>query len=166
MKTNTKLRESTQKYRKTPKGVLTNMFNHMKNRNYVEFTLQQFQEMFLNDIKFIRIYKEWVKSGYNKQFKPSLDRIDCKKGYLKNNIQMMSWAENRFKQSKYDGKRGRKPRVIQMKGGEVIKVFQSQMHCVKELGISQSNLSSVLNGKRSYVNGYNFIYENPELLSE
>ena len=164
MTTNIQLLKNTQKYRKTKKGVLTNMYQHMKNRHKISFSLKEFQDRFISDKKFIRIYNEWVKSGYDKQFKPSLDRIDNKKEYTQENTQMMSWSENRFKQSKLDGKKGRKPKVIQLKGNKVINIFQSQRHCVKELGISQGNLSSVLNGKRKYVNGYKFIYQNPELI--
>ena len=166
MKTNTQLLRNTQKYRKTPKGVLTNMYQHMIVRNKVFFSLEEFQHTFLSDKKFNRLYKEWWKSNYNKQLKPSLDRIDNKKGYYFGNIHFLTWAENRFKQSATDGKRGRKPRVIQMLGEKVIKIYQSQRHCVKELGISQGNLSTVLNGKRNYVNGYKFIYENENILAK
>ena len=166
MKINMKSLENTQKYRKTKKGVLTNMYNHMKYRHQIGFSLKEFHLMFLNNEKFDRLFDQWVKNKYQKQFKPSVDRIDNKKPYLKNNIQMLTWAENRFKQSMLDGKRGRKPRVIQMMGEKVIKIFQSQRHVVKELGISQGNLSSVLNGKRNFVNGYKFIWETPELLKD
>ncbi len=161
-----RLLENTRRFRKTPKGVLTNMYSKMKSRNFVEFTLREFHSMFLNDKKFIRIFREWEKSNYNKQFKPSIDRIDNKKSYLMSNIQMMTWAENRYKQSKFDGKRGRKPAVYQMLGDKVIKRFYSQRHVVSELGISQGCLSMVLNGKRTTVSGYNFIYENPELIKD
>jgi len=161
-----KLLENTRRYRKTQKGVLTNMYSHMKSRHTINFSLKEFQEMFLYDNKFLKLYNEWGKNNYNKQFKPSLDRIDCKKGYLKNNVQMLTWAENRFKQSALDGKRGRKPRVIQMLGNKIIKIYQSQRHAVKELGISQGNLSSVLNNKRQTTMGYKFIYETPELLDK
>ena len=158
-----KLLENTRRYRKTPKGVLTNMYQHIKARHKTDFTLLEFHQ-FLNDKKFKRLFKEWEKSGYKKQLKPSLDRIDCKKNYSKDNIQMMTWAENRFKQSVYDGKRGRKPAVLQLLGNKVVRRFTSQRDVVKKLGIHQGNISQVLNGKRNYVNGYKFIYENPELL--
>lgn len=161
-----RLLENTRRYRKTPKGVLTNMYNHMKHRHTVEFTLKEFHQMFLCDNRYLRLYKEWVKNGYDKQFKPSLDRMNPKKNYSKENVQMLTWTENRFKQSATDGKLGRKPRVIQMLGDKVIKIYQSQRHAVKELGVSQGNISSVLNGKRQTTMGYKFIYENPELLTQ
>lgn len=157
---------ATQAYRRTKKGVLTNMYGHMLNRNSVLFTLPEFHKRFMDDDKFKRLHDEWVKSGFLKQMKPSLDRIDCKKPYTVENTQMLTWAENRYKQSKFDGKRGRKPRVIQMLGSKVIKVFQSQRHVVKDLGVSQGNLSNVLTGKRNTVDGYSFVYESPELLEQ
>ena len=164
MKTDLQLLRNTAKYRKTKKGVLTNMYSQMRSRHNVEFTLREFHSMFLNDLKFIRLFKEWIRCGYQKQLKPSVDRIDCKKHYSKKNINMMTWAENRFKQSSFDGKRGRKPAVLQLLGNKIMRKFQSQRHVVKELGILQGNLSSVLNGKRKFVNGYKFVYDNKDLL--
>ena len=142
------------------------MYTHMKKRHEVEFSLNDFHDMFLGSGKFSRLMKEWAKSRYDKQLKPSIDRIDCRGQYCKENIHMMTWAENRFKQSKMDGKRGRKPAVLQMLGNRVIRRFDSQRHAVKELGISQGNLSTVLTGKRQTTAGYRFIYENPELLEK
>jgi len=72
---------------------------------------------------------------------------------------MITWAENRFKQAKLDGKRGRKPPVLQLLGDKVIARFQSQRDVIKKLGINQGNLSMVLNGRRRTVNGYRFVYE-------
>lgn len=164
MKNYQRLLENTRKFRKTKKGVLTNIYQHLKQRNKVDFSLKEFHEEFLENKKFLRLFSEWEKSNYNIQLKPSIDRINCKKHYYFKNIQMMTWAENRYKQSATDGKRGRKPRVMQMLGDKIVKIFQSQRHCVKDLGISQGNLSMVLNGKRNFVNGYKFIYQNPELL--
>ena len=161
MNTNTKERllENTRRWRKTKKGVLTNMYDHMRRRHKVFFSLQEFHNMFLNDKKFNRLYEEWVKSNYNKQLKPSIDRIDCRKPYTVRNIHMITWAENRFKQAKLDGKRGRKPPVLQLLGDKVIARFQSQRDVIKKLGINQGNLSMVLNGRRRTVNGYRFVYE-------
>jgi hypothetical protein len=165
MKTNIRLLKNTQKYRRTLKGVLTNMYDHMRKRHLVNFTLIEFHNKYLNDKCFIRLHNNWVKSNFNIQLKPSLDRTNCKLPYTFENTTMMTWSENRLKQSKIDGKMGRKFPVLQLVGDKIIKRFQSQRHVVAELGISQSNLSSVLNGKRKHINGYKFIYEYPELLT-
>jgi hypothetical protein len=162
-KTSSKLLENTRRWRKTKRGLLTNLYQKLKTRHEVSFDMEWLHN-FAECQKFNRLFNEWELSNHQIGLKPSLDRIDCKKSYSPNNVQWLTWSENRYKQSKLDGRRGRKPRVIQMSGNKVIKIFQSQRHVVKELGISQSNLSSVLNGKRKHVEGYVFIYENPELL--
>ena len=166
METNMKSLKNTQKYRKTAKGVLTNMYQHMKRKYKVLFTLEEFHGRFLRDSKFLYLVSEWKKNKFDKQDKPSRDRKDCRKPYTVENTQMLTWAENRFKASALDGKLGRKPPVLQLMGGKVIKRFLSQRHVVKELGLSQGDLSMVLNGKRKTVSGYRFVYEDSNLLKE
>ena len=112
--------------------------------------------------KFDRLYDEWVRSDYKKEFKPSLDRILCKKGYLVNNVQWLSWSENRYKQTME--RRCRKGPVIQKQGDKVIKIHISQRKAVMDTGITQSNMSSCLNGKRQTAGGYNWEFQHPELM--
>lgn len=150
--------------------MLTNMYNKMESRHLVGFSLTDFHNRFLYDKKFNRLFKEWVKRGFNKQYKPSLDRINSKVHYTVDNTQMLTWAENRYKQS-LDGKRGRKGVVLQMLGDKVIARYASQREAVMKTGIAQGNMSSVLTGQRQTAGGYvwNYevignIYETPELL--
>jgi hypothetical protein len=134
----------------------------MKGRNVVDFDLEWLHD-FAKCSKFDRLYDEWVKSGYIKEFKPSIDRISNKKGYWFDNVQWLTWSENRYKQTME--RRCRKGAVLQMQGVKIIQKFKSQRQAVIDTGISQSNMSSCLNGKRQTAGGYNWIYENPELLS-
>lgn len=62
-------------------------------------------------------------------------------------------------------RRCRKGAVYQIMGDKVIKIFRSQREAVIKTGISQGNMSEVLNGKRKTAGGYKFIYENPDLLN-
>ena len=158
-----KLLENTRRFRRTPKGVLTNMYDHLKRRHPVSFTLKDFHDRYIDDKNFQRRYKEWVKNAFNKQFKPSLDRINNKLEYSVENTQMLNWAENRFKQTME--RRCRKGAVIQMIGDKAVRKFKSQREAVLKTGISQGNMSEVLNGKRQTAGGYKFIYENPELIN-
>lgn len=153
---------STQIYRKTKKGVLTNMYDHMRRRHPIEFTLSDFHKMFIEDKKYIRLYNEWVKNGYKKEFKPSLDRISNKGNYSSNNIHMLTWKENRYKQIME--RRNRKGTVLQFKDGEIVARYKSQRETVKATGLNQGLVSEVLNGKRNHTGGFQFIYENPDLL--
>ena len=164
-----KLLENTARYRKTKKGVLTNTYQHQKSRRKVFYTLKELHDKFLDDKQFDRIYKEWVKRGYDKQFKPSIDRIDCLKDYTLKNIHILTWAENRYKQ-RFEFKRIRARKVLQIMGNATINVFNSVSHAVKYTGLGQGNISSCLHGKRNYCGGYKWqyfdIHENPELLTD
>lgn len=171
MKTNIKLLENTSKYRKTKKGVLTNIYHKQIERSKLRkipmpsYTLEQLQSKFINDKKFNRIFIEWVKSNYNKQFKPSLDRINCLKPYSLDNIQILTWAENRYKQ-RMELKIIRGKSVLMVMGNKIIAKYKSVTDAVRKTGLSQGNISSCLHGKRITCGGYKFIYENSELLKQ
>ena len=154
--------ENTAKWRKTKRGLITNLYGKLKERNEVTFTLNYLHD-FSNCKKFDRLFLEWEKSGYEKLKKPTIDRINNKYGYSERNIQWLSWGDNRYKQTME--RRSRKGVVIQLLNGIEVARFKSQKECVLKTGLTQSNISMVLSGKRNHVSVYTFIYENPELLS-
>lgn len=168
---NTK-KQILEKYRKTPKGVLTNMYNHQKYRNKkngfgeIGYSLKWFQDKFIDDPIYTRLFKEWAESNYSKAKKPTIDRINNKKGYEKNNIHLLPWCENRFKQSME--RRSRKGCVIQKLNGNIVKIWKSQREAYKTLNIQQSMLSMALTGKCKTAYGFEweYIHENPELLED
>ena len=98
--------EATRKYRKTQKGVLTNIYGHIKTRNKTKFgedlnfTLKEFQEKYIKDCDFLKAYNLCVESGYQYYKKPSVDRTDPDKSYSFDNMKFMTWEENRRKGDK------------------------------------------------------------------
>lgn len=116
----------------------------MKSRKPVSFSLEELHK-FADCKKFDRLFNEWVKSNYKKEYKPSIDRINNKKDYTPNNIQWLSWKENRYKQSME--RRNRKGKVGKFLNGTLIEIFSSQREAVKQTGIPQTNLSQALTGK-------------------
>lgn len=160
MDTKLKLLENTRRFRRSKRGVITNLYQKLKTRHRTDFTLE-WLHLFADCKKFDRLFKEWVRSEYKKEFKPSLDRISNKGVYSENNVQWLSWSENRYKQSME--RRSRKGAVLQMQGSKVIKKFKSQREAVMKTGICQGNMSSVLSGKRRTAGGYNWKFES-ELL--
>jgi hypothetical protein len=163
----TKQREITERYRKTKKGVLTNIYDHQKRRYPVTYSLEELHSKFLNDKKFDRLYNEWIKAGMPKEKKPTLDRINYKRYYTLNNIQPMTWCDNRYKQ-RMEMKAIRAKKVYAWKVGHILStmIFKSQRHAVKLLGLHQGLASAVLNGHRNHTGGYVLSYEDPELLEK
>lgn len=138
-----------------------------------DYSLKWLHDTFLTDIKFKRLYAEWVKSGYDKWKKPTIDRINRLKPYAKDNIQLLSWADNRAKEN--NERKSRKGRVIQYKDGVEVARYASQKQLIKQTGFTQGLVSEVLNGKRKQYKGYTFryeaevignIHENKDLLEE
>lgn len=154
--TNRKSLENTGRWRKTKRGLVTNLFHKMKSRHEVNFDLNYLHE-FSICIKFNRLFTEWVKSNYDKRLKPSIDRINSKKGYSKNNIQWLTWEENRYKQ-RMECKLTRARLVGQFTGENMINSFRSVSEAVIKTGIPQGNLSSCLSGKRKTCHGYIWKY--------
>lgn len=93
---------ATQRYRKTPKGVLTNIYDHQRRRckqyGYsLLYSLEEFQMHFINDQHYLELFGKWEQCGYKYYDKPSVDRINPDLDYSFNNIQMITWEENRKK---------------------------------------------------------------------
>jgi hypothetical protein len=155
--------EATQRYRRTEKGVLTNIYAHILERSRKngfpepDFDCKYLHQRFLSDKKYLRIYGDWIISGFQKNMKPSIDRINNKKPYTKDNIQILSWAENRFKQSME--RRSRKGEVCQILNGKIITTFRSQRDACNKLNLGQSMLSMALTGKTKTAYGYEWKYK-------
>ena len=180
MLTRISLLENTRKYRFTPKGILTNMYDKQRARSKARglpppsYSLNELHKLFLGDSKFNRLYREWVEHGCNSNLKPSIDRINRQKPYTLGNIHIVTWGENRFKETME--MRRRKGEVLQFNtSGLLLGRYKSQREAVMKTGISQGNMSEALNGRRSRAGGFKWayrgevignIYENPELLGK
>jgi len=73
-----------------------------KNRHCeeIDFDYKWFYEwIYNNSNNFETLFNNWINSNYNKMLIPSIDRINPIKTYLKDNIQLMTWDENKKKAS-------------------------------------------------------------------
>jgi len=160
MKTN-KLLENTRRWRKTKRGLVTNLYHKMKARHPVTFSLEWLHQ-FSESEKFDRLFQEWRKHDFCKDMKPGIDRINHKKPYTKDNVHWLPWKENRFKQTME--RRSRKGAVVQLLDGKIVAIYPSQRVAVLKTGLNQALVSAVLNGRRTHTGGYQFIYQHPDLL--
>lgn len=170
MKTNINLLQNTSKYRKTLKWVITNIYNHNKVRSknkslHLWYSLKEFQEFCFNNSKFIELYEFWKNNWCKTYLKPSIDRIDCLKWYVFENIQVMTAWENRSKWDKEKEIIWWKP-IIQFDiFWNKIKEFPSIKQAVKETWLWQSGISLCLLWKRNHTWWFKWSYQNPELLN-
>ena len=146
-------------YYKTKDGVIKAIYDGQihsskyRKMNMPEYSFEELKDWVYSQIElFDSIYNNWVHSGYVKHTKPSIDRVDDYKGYRFDNIQIMTFEENRRKNdmSKINGLNNKQSKaVIQMDTNNVfIKEYYSAAQASRELGISSANITNVCNGKR------------------
>ena len=154
----------TQRYRKTPKGVLTNLYSKMQERNIkrgygiLPFSLSELHEIYLNDKNFLCIFKKWEEGNYRTELKPSFDRINPTIGYTLENIEIKTWGENRKKADWEKSFIYTTPVVMLDKNGTVIREFGSTKEASLITGFSQSGITACCQGRYSQTNGYIFKY--------
>ena len=78
---------------------LRTKYGGRKNRGHKppEYSFEQFYNWLINQQKFEKLYNDWIASGCENNLKPSVDRPNDYKGYSLNNIQLMTWRENKEK---------------------------------------------------------------------
>jgi len=152
------------KYRHTPKGLLTNIYSKMKERSrkrgggFPDYSLNEFHEMFMDDQLFLKIFKHWELGGYQYYDIPSIDRKDSYRGYTRDNIQIMTWRENRIKGDRENAIRFTTPVIMQDLKGNKIKEFESTKEAAIYTGIPQGSITSCCQGRQRKTHGYRFIY--------
>lgn len=151
--------DSVKKYQLSPKGVLNVIYRNQKLREKrknikVNYNWEEFKNKYINNKIYLDLYNKWVNSGYLKNLKPSFDRIDNKKDYSFDNLQVITWEENNNK--------GRKEKSIKVNqydiNGNYIKTFNSIVEASKEVNIYKSNISSCCKGKIKTCAGYKWEY--------
>lgn len=99
--------QTTKKYERTLNGKLVRTYRNMlsrvrgilKKKSHLYEGLDiidkdKFYEWSLNDAEYLRIFKEWEKSGYDIKLSPSIDRMDSSEGYVEGNIRWLTFSEN------------------------------------------------------------------------
>lgn len=151
--------ESTKKYQNSPKGVLNTIYRNQLTKQKrkgikVNYTYEEFKNKYLEDDIYLKLYNNWLKSGYLSDYKPSFDRIDNKKDYSFDNLQIITWKENNDKGRKENYKK------VDMYDldGNYIKTYNSIIEASKEVNIYKSNISACCKGKSKTSAGYIWKY--------
>jgi hypothetical protein len=160
-------------YFKTKGGLISMIYSHQrshsisKGRVLPNYSNQELRNWLFGQEKFHEMYDNWVKSGYLKDLKPSIDRKNNNKPYTIDNIQLMTWDENN-KKGYNDMRRGdilitsnpQKPVLQFDKQGNFIKEYPSQSQASRKNKISQTNISRVCLGKRKTAGGFIWKFKN------
>ena len=156
--------EVTRRFRRTPKGVLTNIYaaqrTNSPKRGFgpVGYTLKQFHERFLVDPRFLQLHQAWLALGCPYREKPSVDRIDPLKGYTLENVQIMTWAENHAKgMAEASLTHGHGVIQLDMNGNEIAR-FESMAEASAKTGVCRSSLPKACDGRYRQCGGYRWRY--------
>lgn len=155
--------ETAEAYKKTEAGVITTIYAHQRSHSKVRghdfptYTKQELKK-WLQENGFKELFNAWVASGYKKEFKPSVDRLNDYQNYTLDNIQLVTWKENHTKGME-DIKAGINNKtskaVIQYsKDGTFIKEFYSGIEASRQTGVDQSNIAKCCKGKYKHAGGF------------
>ncbi len=158
-------------YLKTKEGVSTALYSaqrvNSKLRGYSlpDYSKDEFSKWLFNQVNFKTLFKEWEMSGYEKYYKPSVDRIDNYKSYTFDNIQLMTWREHLEKTSSdiYHGINTKTLRAvisIDDKGCET--EYFSMSEAERQTGISSTNIFQVCSNQKYHhsAGGYKWKFKN------
>ncbi len=126
------------------------------------YSREELLEWLYSQYKFHVLYDNWKRLDYQKEYKPSVDRIDDNIGYTMANIQLMTFGEN-FSKAMNDlsnGKTDSTKSIMQYsREGEFIAEYVSSVKAEQSTGISRSAICYNLNGKTRHSGGYIWKYK-------
>lgn len=152
------------RYRKTKRGVLTNIYQHQKERSKKwgfpppSYTLEELHDAFLDCVAFDATFNAWRDNGYQFYDKPSLDRIDPLKPYLLRNLQVLTWRENRRKGDREKILTRSTEVVMCDMNGVELRSFGSTKEAASVSSCNQGLITMCCQGKRNHTGGYRWKY--------
>jgi len=149
------------KYR-TKDGIIASIYRGQKNRRRVQYTQEELRYWMLNQNLFHKLHNEWKLSGYDKNLTPSVDRINPLGVYSFDNIQLMTWIENKNKgysdrKEGIDTRTGMSVSCYDIHTGVKIATYPSIMIASRELDIKRCNIRNSL--RRGHTEGKKRIWK-------
>lgn len=96
-------KERRKEYYRCKDGMLLSIYDRQKrssngrSHDQPTYTLNELKKWFWVQDSANEMYDNWENSGYDHDLKPSVDRKDNHIGYTLDNIQIMTWKENKLK---------------------------------------------------------------------
>jgi len=151
-------------YRRSKTGLIAQIYGSQqsrskrKGREYPTYTGMELREWLFSQKKFHLLYDNWKRLDYQKDYVPSVDRIDDNVWYTMSNIQLMTWRENNDKG--YMDRKSRKTKhrgkgVKQFtKNGEFIAEYYSIKEANRQTKINMSSIHKVCAKNRNHAGGF------------
>jgi len=142
-------KDSIMKSQRTENWIISKLFADQKLRTKrdglpdIAYTKEELTNFVRKNEKYRDMYDTWVKSWYDSSLKPSIDRINPKKWYSLDNIQLITWWENKLKWHAEMNITQGKPVVQIDSDGKVVKIHKSLIDASKDTGISFKTISNV-----------------------
>jgi len=151
---------------KNMRDVIARLFSHVRyNSRKREMELPVWQNIKeLGDWLFAQqnwkdIWSAYAASGFDKRLAPSIDRLNNKKGYDLDNIELVTWEENDRRGHEYLKQHLSRGHVEQYyPNGLYIDTYTSSKEAERETGVASSNISAVCNDKRNTAGGFVWKY--------
>lgn len=158
-------------YGRSAKGRITIMYSNMKKRAKARgvrcpltFNIDEFKEWILNNQEdFDAVYLKWVNNDYDKDFTPTIDRIDSHSGYKFSNMRIVSYSDNvNFYRTDMMNKKGVNQKLVAVKCYTLDDKYIGQFRSLADASffINQT-VSSVIreciDGKRRSAGGYKWV---------
>ncbi len=155
----------SKQYNKTKEGLIKYMYRQeiygskKRNHHLPTYTKKEFKEWLYSQTKFHKLFDNWKRLDYQKDYIPSVDRKDDSIGYTMDNIQLMTWAENKVKadQDRISGKliTLQNKKVNQYsKNGYILAEYHSLKDAERGTGVSRTSISKVCKGELKTAGGY------------
>jgi len=149
-------------------GIYHSQMHISKRRGHTppNYSREELYNWITSQDSFLELYNNWVESEYEKELKPSCDRLDDYLPYTFSNLRLVSWRDNRLKNysdvlSGVSNKCS-KGVIQETLNGEFVNEFYSMAQVERELGIQYSSISKVCNGHRNKAGGFHWRYAEPE----
>ena len=128
------------------------------------YSKQELTDWLFSQKKFHVLYDNWKRLDYQSEYKPSIDRKDDYIGYTMDNIQIMTWGENRAK-GHSDMRNGinnkQSSTILQYSlDGTFIQEHYSISSAARLLGVKRKNISNCLNRMSKHSGGFLWEYKN------
>lgn len=176
--------EHCRAYQKTPAGLVSRIYaaqkKASKKRNMAApfYSYQELLKWVQAQPNFKTLYDAWTRSDYKSRLRPSIDRLDDYMPYSFENIRLVTWDENMFKNHEVCRVGTNKMADVMCKpvvqiaiSGEYMNTFLSVKIASDATGVNQCSIARVMRGTLKMAGNFIWVdrdkyYKNPSFYTK